>query len=698
VALLDLASGETRAHVSVIREPVFVTVTPDQQFALVANHLPLGDGRDPMLAAVVSLINLNDPREVSQILLPAGASSVQRPVCSPDGRWAYVPHLQGRSHLPTTQLSRGWVSTCALSIIDLQSKQVYTTALFDQSVDGAANPWGVALCSDGGTLWASLPGVRELARLDLRGLMALLASDPSLLAHLGYDLSSLYSHAIVQRFPLAAEGPRGIALSPDQCQIAVAAFFAGQVLLVNTNGVTASAIALGPQPPEDTIRRGLRLFHDANGSYQRWVSCVTCHPGGRADGMNWDMMNDGFGNPKNTKSLLHATQTEPAMWTGIRANAMVGVQAGFKFIEFQAHPQQDYDDIYNFLKSLEPEPSPYWVNGKLTPDAVQGKIIFESDEARCLNCHKPDYYFANSNKCDVATRHAFDWTQNDITGYVPPPLFELWRTAPYLHDGSAVTMRDVLTTFNSNNKHGKTSHLSPNQIDQLAAYMLQVGGDVPVNSVQACQLDVINGTGAGAYLPGSTVSISAMATPPGLAFAGWNGPSVFQTNAPTTVLMMPDADTMATAQFQDIPGLPDSDGDGLPDSWTWKYFGHAMGLSLDLSRKQDDADGDGRSNFEEYTSGTDPKDPNDVFTLSISGADKGMIVGFDTRPVVGYGYSGLARYYDLIQTTNLFSGDWSPVPGFSGALGFGQSVSVTNTVLTPQQFFRGKVWLQPVSP
>jgi len=75
-----------------------------------------------------------------------------------------------------------------------------------------------------------------------------------------------------------------------------------------------------------------------------------------------------------------------------------------------------------------------------------------------------------------------------------------------------------------------------------------------------------------------------------------------------------------------------------------------------------------------------------------------MIVGFDTRPVVGYGYSGLARYYDLIQTTNLFSGDWSPVPGFSGALGFGQSVSVTNTVRTPQQFFRGQVRLQPVSP
>ena len=696
VALLDVASGETRAHVSVVREPVFITVTPDQQFALVANHLPLGDSRDPLLGAALSLININDPREVNQIPLPAGASSVQRPVCSPDGRWAYVPHLQGRSHLPTTQLSRGWVSTCALSIIDLQSKRVYTTALFDQSVDGAANPWGVALSADGGTLWASLPGVRELARLDLRGLHALLAADQSLLAHLGYDLSTLYRSNLVQRFPLAAEGPRGIALAPGQTHVAVAAYFAGQVLLVGTNGVTDSVIALGQQPAEDTLRRGERLFHDANGSFQRWVSCVTCHPGVRADGMNWDMMNDGFGNPKNTKSLLHAAQTEPAMWTGIRANAMVGVQAGFKFIEFQAHPQQDYDDIYNFLTAIRPEPSPYWVNGKLSPDAVQGKAIFESAEARCLYCHRPDYYYASSNKYDVATRHEGDWTQNDITGYVPPPLYELWRTAPYLHDGSAQTMREVLTTFNVNDGHGKTSHLSPNQIDQLAAYLLQIGGDVPSNGTAACNLAVVNGDGGGQYLPGSTVSVAAW-NPPGLAFAGWTGHPVLQTNAPATVLIMPDTDASAAAQFQDLPGLPDSNGDGMPDSWTWLHFGHATGQISDLSRAEDDADRDGRSNIDEYTSGTNPTDPNDFFYISIFGNGSSPVVGFNTHSAAGYGYRGLARLYELDQTTNLIS-RWASVPGLAATLGLGQFVSVTNTFPQQQQFFRGRVWLQPVSP
>ena len=53
-------------------------------------------------------------------------------------------------------------------------------------------------------------------------------------------------------------------------------------------------------------------------------------------------------------------------------------------------------------------------------------------------------------------------------------------------------------------------------------------------------------------------------------------------------------------------GDPDSDGDGIPDSWMLQIFGHATGLASDLSRAQDDADGDGMTNLQEYLAGTDP--------------------------------------------------------------------------------------------
>jgi hypothetical protein len=53
-------------------------------------------------------------------------------------------------------------------------------------------------------------------------------------------------------------------------------------------------------------------------------------------------------------------------------------------------------------------------------------------------------------------------------------LYELWRTAPYLHDGTALTVREVITTRNPKDQHGKTSHLTPREIDDLVEYVLSL--------------------------------------------------------------------------------------------------------------------------------------------------------------------------------------------------------------------------------
>jgi hypothetical protein len=50
----------------------------------------------------------------------------------------------------------------------------------------------------------------------------------------------------------------------------------------------------------------------------------------------------------------------------------------------------------------------------------------------------------------------------------------------------------------------------------------------------------------------------------------------------------------------------DTDGDGLPDLWMMKYFGHPTAQALDLSRPGDDPDGDRMSNLAEYLAGTNP--------------------------------------------------------------------------------------------
>ena len=82
----------------------------------------------------------------------------------------------------------------------------------------------------------------------------------------------------------------------------------------------------------------------------------------------------------------------------------------------------------------------------------------------------------------------------------------------------------------------------------------------------------------------------------------------------------------------------DADKDGLPDRWMTNYFGHTNGLAVDKSRAQDDADGDGTTNLEEYQAGTNPTNALSVLRLvgvpgEGPGSRRGCILGrCRTRP------------------------------------------------------------------
>jgi hypothetical protein len=67
-----------------------------------------------------------------------------------------------------------------------------------------------------------------------------------------------------------------------------------------------------------------------------------------------------------------------------------------------------------------------------------------------------------------------------------------------------------------------------------------------------------------------------------------------------------------------VLALADGDGDGIPDWWLEQYFDHADGQEEDLSRANDDADGDGMTNYEEFLAGTDPTDTDSALTIQIT--------------------------------------------------------------------------------
>jgi cytochrome c peroxidase len=58
-------------------------------------------------------------------------------------------------------------------------------------------------------------------------------------------------------------------------------------------------------------------------------------------------------------------------------------------------------------------------------------------------------------------------------------LLGIYRSPPYLHNGTAKTLMDVLTTANVGDKHGKTSHLKREQLEDLVAFLKSLPYEVP---------------------------------------------------------------------------------------------------------------------------------------------------------------------------------------------------------------------------
>jgi hypothetical protein len=107
--------------------------------------------------------------------------------------------------------------------------------------------------------------------------------------------------------------------------------------------------------------------------------------------------------------------------------------------------------------------------------------------------------------------------------------------------------------------------------------------------------------------------------------------------------------------------LVDSDGDGIPDWWMMKYFGHPTGQTNDLSLAQDDADGSGMSNLQDYIAGTSPLDPSSAFRLSTT-APTDSVVKLTWPAVTG-------RAYQISYKTNLTDAPWLTPPGSIWVLG-----------------------------
>jgi YVTN family beta-propeller protein len=488
VSVIDLEHRKQLARMAAVREPIAAAVTPDGRELWVANFLPAGPADRYGVIAAAADVTVIDTRtfQTAPVRLITGTTSVRGITLTPDGKYALLVHILARYHLPANRVTQGWMNTNALTVIDVRRREILNTVLLDDNDEGAANPWGVACTSDGRWICVSHAGTHELSVIDGPALFATLQRLPvaafSNAAFFGESYTSYgfyttstgedvvnmpgFLRGLRQRVKLPGAGPRGLTVRGSH--VYVTEYFTDNIAAVTLAAekeTKVRSLPLGPKPQWNEVRRGEMLFHDGRVCLQGWQSCASCHPEGRADGLNWDLLNDGEGNPKNTKSILLSHQTPPAMALGVHPTAEAAVRSGIKHILMSERPEAEAAAIDAWLRSLKPLPSPFLVNGRLSPAAERGRRLFESDHVGCAKCHAAPRY-TDLKMHDVGSRGE----SKDGPAFDTPTLIETWRTSPYLRDGHYTTIEQLLRK----GKHGLVNKLSDAEIADLVQFVLSL--------------------------------------------------------------------------------------------------------------------------------------------------------------------------------------------------------------------------------
>lgn len=207
---------------------------------------------------------------------------------------------------------------------------------------------------------------------------------------------------------------------------------------------------------EAELGTGLTLFYTANdgrmGQEGADVSCTTCHAEGRTDGQTWHLTVG----PRQTPSLSgQIGDTAPFTWSSDVAtiadearNTSVRRMGG---VALSTNDLGRLEDVIAQLRRVQlPEVT--------QPEAAaRGAVLFE--RAGCDACHAGET-LADADHYDILSDSATN----------TPTLRGIATTAPYLHDGSAETLLDVLTLSDAG-MMGNTAGFTDAERAELVAYL-----------------------------------------------------------------------------------------------------------------------------------------------------------------------------------------------------------------------------------
>jgi YVTN family beta-propeller protein len=393
---------------------------------------------------------------------------------------AYLSHIRSK-----TERSHGSGSIFPhLSICDLVppngSKRRTSIALDSyNNVRVVTNPWETALSPDGTRLYTLYAGTNDM------NVSRVIDDDYQEIERIGNAVT-------------VGKNPRAVRVSPDGKTVYVYNALDFAVSFHEPEHLRRLATVKVCEPPKTPEWvRGKILFNTALPPMTRrlWIACASCHPDGHTDGRVWQFP-EGL---RKTPALFGLAHTHPLHWSAdrdevqdfeytIRSQLMQGrglldgpikPKVEFEKTELEEHlagRSKDLDALAIYCNSFELTLSPQIVApGKLSAAAERGKQLFFSAAVGCAQCHSGPYYTDSSLRKpfklhDVGTGMD-DPTEKMGPAYDTPTLLGVYHTPPYLHHGKAKTLLDVLTTCNKEDKHGKTSRLSNQELDDLVEFL-----------------------------------------------------------------------------------------------------------------------------------------------------------------------------------------------------------------------------------
>lgn len=411
---------------------------------------------------------------------------------SPQGDLAIVPSLQANVrqglYLNNLPLAHDFSTRAVLSFINPTDGSHSAANRYQYDSRGLAA--AATFSPQGDYLYVIMRGMRTVERFDV-----LRRADSGTIFEVGY-------------------APQGLAISEDGQTLFVDASLERQLVIYDITDwqtgpteLAREALAIDePLAPE--LLRGKQLFNDSYDvrlTQEGYIACAHCHLDGQADLQTWDFTDRGEG-LRNTTSLVGRAGAGhgPIHWSGnfdeiqdfehdIRAHfGGAGLLSDEQWASAtplgapKAGLSPDLDALAAYLTSLSAYPrSPYRTpSGQLSEAATRGRAIFEDATRGCTGCHGgarlTDSVFEAPNQPklhDVGTLKEGSGKRLNgaLTGLDTPTLFELFNSAPYLHDGSALDVVDAVV-LDGQDRHGKVSDLSAAQLDDLRAYLLSLDG------------------------------------------------------------------------------------------------------------------------------------------------------------------------------------------------------------------------------